>query len=314
MPEADRQTKSHLRELFDARGISPRKILGQNFLIDLNLIEFIVTEARLGPDDVVLEIGTGTGSLTAMMAEEAGDVISVEVDPVMHQLAGEAVAMFDNVTLLHTDALKNKNHFAPEVLAAVEAKLAERPGRTLKLVANLPYVIATPVVSNLVKTDLPWSLILVTIQWELGQRMRARPGSSHYGALSVWLQAQARVKTLKRLPPAVFWPRPKVTSAIVRLLPDSQRKQKIGDRDFFHNFVRQLFHHRRKLMRSVLVGMYRKQLDKPEVDAILAPFGFAASARAEELDVKTLVKLAGAFAAAIGVLEQTQADQSVSDR
>ncbi|QDT47542.1 Ribosomal RNA adenine dimethylase [Symmachiella dynata] len=308
MSEAERQTQSHLRDLFDSRGISPRKILGQNFLIDLNLVEYIVEQARLTPDDLVLEIGSGTGSMTAMLAAEAGDVISVEVDPVMHKLASEAVMMFDNVTLLNCDALKNKNTFAPEVLAAIAEKLEERPGRKLKLVANLPYVIATPVVSNLVKTELPWSAIIVTIQWELGQRMGARVGSSHYGALSVWLQAQARVKTLKRLRPSVFWPRPKVTSAIVRLLPDAKLKKRILDRDFFQDFVRRLFHHRRKLLRSVLVGMYRKQFSKPDIDAILAPFQFKETARAEELDVKTLVDLAAAFRAALDVPARIAAD------
>ncbi len=310
MSEAERQTQTHLRDLFQSRGISPRKILGQNFLIDLNLVEYIVAEARLTPDDVVLEIGAGTGSMTAMLAAEAGDVISVEIDPVMHKLAGEAVAMYDNVTLLNCDALKNKNTFAPAVISAIEEKLAERPGRTLKLVANLPYVIATPVVSNLVKTELPWSAMIVTIQWELGQRMRARAGSAHYGALSVWLQSQARVKTLKRLPPTVFWPRPKVTSAIVRLLPEPRLKKRILDRDFFHDFVRRLFHHRRKLLRSVLVGMYRKQLSKADIDAILAPFRFGETARAEELDVKTLVALSAAFRAAMDVPERIGVEPS----
>ncbi len=305
MPEIERQTLSHLKQLFDARDIRPRKILGQNFLIDLNLLEYIVDEAQLTEQDVVLEIGAGTGSMTAMMAQRAGAVISVEIDPIMHQLAGEATAMFDNVSLLHCDALKNKNTFAPEVLAAVAKRLDEHPDCGLKLVANLPYVIATPVVSNLVKTDLPWRAMVVTIQWELAQRMRARRSSPHYGALSVWLQAQCRVKTLKRLPPAVFWPRPKVVSAIVKLLPDRQRKKLIGDRDFFHDFIRRLFHHRRKLLRSVLTGMYRKQLTKPEVDEILKPFSFSPSARAEELDVKTLVNLSAAFFAALEVTEKT---------
>ncbi len=272
MSEAERQTLSHLRQLFDARGIKPRKILGQNFLIDLNLVEYIVEEARLTPDDVVLEIGTGTGSMTALLADEAGVVISVEVDPIMHQLAGDATAMFDNVTLLHCDALKNKNHFAPEVLATIEEKLNEQPGRVLKLIANLPYVIATPVVSNLVKTNLPWKSIIVTIQWELAQKMGARPGSADYGTVGLAAIAVPG-ENLKTFTAASFLAAAQSGSRqSCNCCPDQQRRKQTHqrDRDFFHDFVRRLFHHRRKLMRSVLTGMYRKQLSKPDVDTILA--------------------------------------------
>ena len=146
--------------------------------------------------------------------------------------------------------------------------------------------------------------MIVTIQLELGERMAASPGTSNYGALSVWLQAQCRVKMIKRLAPSVFWPRPKVHSAIVRLSPDPERKAKIIDRSFFHDFVRRLFHHRRKLLRTVLVGMYSKQLSKPEVDELLAQRGCKTETRAEELDVDQHVQLANSFYAAIKVKEQ----------
>ena len=295
MNPARRQTLTHLKQLFESKGYGPRKHLGQNFLIDLNIVEFIVEQAQLEPDDVVLEVGAGTGGMTEMLSLEAGSVVSVEVDPRMCEMAADAIAGRDNVTLLNCDALKNKNNFHPQVLETVQAKLDEAPGRTLKLISNLPYVIATPVVSNLVATDLPWSLIVVTIQWELAERIRARPGRADYGALSVWLQSQCRVKVLKKLPPSVFWPRPNVESAIVRLRPDPAARQRIVNREFLHGFIRRLFQHRRKFMRSVLVGMYRKQLSKSETDQILAQFDFRAEARAEELDVDTLVALSGAF-------------------
>jgi len=139
-------------------------------------------------------------------------------------------------------------------------------------------------------------MMVVTIQWELAERMRAAPHTNDYGALSVWLQAQCEVKMLKKLGPTVFWPRPQVDSAIVRITPNLDAKGKIDDRAFFHDFIRRLFSLRRKSLRSVLVGMYSKQLSKPEVDALLQPFGFKDGLRAEELDVPALVQLSNAVA------------------
>jgi 16S rRNA (adenine1518-N6/adenine1519-N6)-dimethyltransferase len=292
MKHTQRQTRSHLMELFERHGFHPRTDLGQNFLIDLNLVEYIVRQAELGPRDVVLEVGAGTGGMTTFLAHQAGAVVSVEYDRNMHALAAEAVAGFENVTLLQTDALKNKNHFSRPVLEAVAAKLAEASTRRLKLVANLPYSIATPIVSNLVATDLPWERMVVTIQLELAERMAAGPGSPQYGALSVWLQSQCEVTVLKRLNPTVFWPRPKVNSAIVRIVPEAAGREAIADRPFFQDFLRRLFQKRRKLMRSTLVGMYRKQLDKSAVDAVLDELGFDEHARAEQLDTDTLRRLA----------------------
>lgn len=298
MKDAVRQTRSHLMELFEQHGFHPRTTLGQNFLVDLNIVEFIAERANLGPDDVVLEIGAGTGGLTTFLAQYAAEVISVEVDENMYRLAESVTSGFDNVTLLNLDALKNKNRFAPEVLETVSTHLAADSKRRLKLVANLPYSIATPVVSNLVATDLPWERMTVTIQWELGLRMTAKPQTSHYGALSVWLQSQCYVKILKRLQPTVFWPRPAVESAIVQLVPNQNGRDAIADRPFLQDFLRRLFHQRRKLARSVLVGMYRKQLSKPEMDEILVSMKLKPNVRAEELPVSRLVELANRIFAA----------------
>lgn len=305
MDEQPRQTLSHLMKKFKEHGFHPRNHLGQNFLIDINIVEYVVRSAKLTRDDVVLEVGAGTGGMTTFMAQEAGHVVSVEVDRNMHLLASEAIEPFDNVTLLRMDALKNKNRFAPEVLEEVEKQLAVHSKRRLKLVANLPYSIATPVVSNLVATELPWSRMVVTIQYELGLRMQARPRQSHYGALSVWLQSQCDVTMLKQLGPSVFWPRPKVDSAIMELIPNKKRCQRIQDRAFLHDFVRRLFGFRRKFIRSVLVGMYRKQLSKPQVDEVLDEMRIAHSLRAEELDVDKIVALAASFQNKIETISST---------
>lgn len=291
MKDEVRQTRSYLMDLFAQHGYNPRTDLGQNFLIDLNIVEYIVQQAQLSSRDVVLEIGSGTGGMTTFLAQTAGQVVSVEIDSNMYALASAETAELENVQLLNTDALKNKNHFAPEVLEAVQAALDVDPQRTLKLIANLPYSVATPVVSNLVATELPWSRMVITIQYELGLRMAAKPRNSHYGSLSVWLQSQCQVKLLKKLKNTVFWPRPKVNSAIVLITPDPKARGQIVDRKFFLDFIRRVFHQRRKLLRSTLVGMYSQQLSKPEVDEILQELKFGEDARAEQTPVHRLVAL-----------------------
>ena len=295
--------------LFKRHGLHPRTDLGQNFLIDLNILDFVVREAHLEKDrDVVLEVGAGTAGMTAFLSDGAAAVISVEVDRTMHRMASEALEGRTNVTLLQTDALKNKNRIAPAVLDAVRAELDRLEHPRLKLVANLPYNIATPIISNLAGSDLPWSRMVAMIQYELAQRMAARPGAAgdggggggSYGALSAWIQNLAGVKVLKKIPPSVFWPRPGVDSAVIRLNPNPQARAQVADLRFFQDFLRRLFHHRRKLMRGVLCGMYRQQLAKPAVDAVLASLGHRPEARAEELDPVQLRTLANALHAAVG--------------
>jgi 16S rRNA (adenine1518-N6/adenine1519-N6)-dimethyltransferase len=294
MKPAERQTRSSLMGLFEHHGFHPRTDLGQNFLIDLNLIDYILIQAELDQNDVVLEVGAGTGGLTTGLAAAAGAVISVEVDRRVFLLAQKATSHLGNVTLLNCDALRSKSRFAEAVLEAIAAQLAVSPRRQLKLVANLPYCIGTPVISNLLASELPWTAMVVTIQWELAERIRAKSGSEHYSALSVWVQSQCDVKVLRKLPPTVFWPRPNVDSAILKILPAPERREQIGDRGFFHDFVRRLFSQRRKSLRSVLVGMYWNQLSKTDIDAVLGPFSFKEGIRSEALDCEMLVKLAGA--------------------
>lgn len=299
MKDEERQTRTRLMELFEEHGFHPRNNLGQNFLIDLNIVEYIVDSAHLTPDDVVLEIGAGTGGMTTFLAQQAAHVVSVEIDENMFGLATAVTQPYDNISLINTDALRNKNNLSPIVLDEIQRQLDVSPSRKLKVVSNLPYSVATPVVSNLIATDIPWSSMVITIQYELGLRMAARPARNHYGALSVWLQSQAFVKFLKKIPPSVFWPRPKVNSAIVRIMHDKERQNSIANRPFLQDFLRRLFHQRRKLMRSVLVGMYRKQLSKIEVDDILTQLKFKENTRAEEVQPRALVELSNALYAAI---------------
>lgn len=298
MNAAERQTRTHLTKLFAQHGFFPRGDLGQNFLIDLNIVQYVADQAFIGPDDVVLEVGTGTGGLTTFLAREAADVVTVEYDEKVFGLAQQMLDGLRNVTLIHADALKSKNQLNPDVIAVVEEKLSVDPERKLKLVANLPYDVATPIISNLVATELPWVAMVVTIQLELAQRMAAQPKSgSNYGALSIWLQSQCQIKLLKKLGPQVFWPRPNVDSAILSIRPDRERRALITDRAFFHELVRGVFTQRRKHLRVVLVSFFKGRLDREAIDGVLAELGLKPDVRAETLDVETFVSLSNRLSA-----------------
>ncbi len=287
-----RQTKTFLLERFREMGIRPATRHGQNFLIDLNLVELIVEAAELTQDDVVLEVGTGTGSLTALMAPRAAAVVTVEIDAHLFELASEQLVDLPNVTMLRLDALRNKNNLDDRVMDAVGERLAQAPGRRLKLVANLPYNIATPVLSNLLLArHVPHSMT-ATIQKELADRITATPSTKDYSALSVWIQSQCTAEIVRVMPPSVFWPVPKVNSAIIRLTVDAERRSRIADLEYFHQITKALFLHRRKFLRANLLAAMKRHLDKDEVDAILNSMGFAADTRTEQLDVDTLIQLA----------------------
>lgn len=286
-----RQTISFLQKRFREVGLQPDKRHGQNFLIDINLIDLLIRTADLGKDDVVLEIGTGTGSLTGRMAELAAAVVTVEIDEHLHLLASEELIDVPNVTLLHQDALRNKNNLHETVLGAVREKLAEEPGRRFKLAANLPYNVATPILSNLLSTDITPVSTTATIQRELAERIIAPPRTKDYSALSIWMQALCDVEIVRIMPPDVFWPRPKVESAIIHIVPRPEKRARIPDLRYFHEFVRSLFFHRRKFLRSVLIAAYKERLDKSAIDAVMAQHGFSPTTRAEELDVPTILSL-----------------------
>lgn len=284
-----RQTLSYLQRRFAEVGIRPRVQYGQNFLIDLNLLDVLAAEAQIGPDDVVLEVGTGTGSFTQRLSALASHVVSVEIDRAMHQLAGEELAGASNVTLILADVLEGKHRLDAGVLAAVADRREGR--RPWKLAANLPYAIATPLIMNLLALDDPPESMTVTIQKELADRVVARPGTKDYGSLSVWLQSQATAEILRVLPREVFWPRPKVSSAFVRVRFDRQLRQRIGDYAFFHRFARAMFLHRRKFVRAELLSVVKGLLDKPRVDRVLTEAGIDPQRRAEQLSVEEFIRL-----------------------
>jgi 16S rRNA (adenine1518-N6/adenine1519-N6)-dimethyltransferase len=302
-PAPARQTTTYLKQLFEQVGFRIDAKRGQNFLVDLNLLDILERSADVRPDDVVMEVGTGTGALTERLAGSARRVITCEIDPRLAQLARDKLIDCDNVTLVEGDVLASKHRFAPAVLAAIDAALAGAEGGRFLLVANLPYCVATPVISNLLTLPRPFDSATVTVQREMAERMTSAAGSHSYNALSVWIGAQCRGEIVRILPPSVFWPRPKVDSAIVRLDLEPDRRAAIGDLGRFHDFVRDVFCHRRKLLRGVLVRMAggKQQFQAKEaVEKVYASLGFEASVRAEDIPPDTFVQLERVFYEQLG--------------
>ena len=294
---APRQTQAYLRDLFAGRGLHPRKQLGQNFLIDLNVMDLLPKAAEIEKTDVVLEVGAGTGSLTSRLAVEAAAVVSVEIDRDFHALAAETVRHQHNVVLVCADILKSKNTLNPEVLTTLEQVMEKKKSTRYKLVANLPYVVATPVIANLMLLQNPPERMVVMVQAEIADRMVAPPAVKDYSALSVLVQSLAHVEIVRnRLSPAVFWPRPLVESSIVLLRLDPEKRKQVGDPGKLRDFLRDLYVHRRKNLRGALSGWSTGRRDKAEVDRRLAELGLDGNLRAEALDIEQHLDLCAAFA------------------
>ncbi len=261
-------------------------------MIDLNIHDLIVKTAEVSAGDVILEVGPGAGALTSLMAARGAVVIAVDVDPAMAKLTSESVVGLPNVRVLSLDALAGKNTINPVVLDNVRSGLAAEAGRRFKVVANLPYHVATPVITNLlVHPELCPELLVVTIQREMADRLCAQPASPAYGAVSVVVQALADVSLVRALPPNVFWPKPKVDSAVVAIRPSPEKRAAVGDVAGFQALVRRAFLHRRKYLRHVLAAIWQEQWTKADVDRWLESQGLSGQLRAEALAVDEFVAL-----------------------
>ncbi len=290
-----RQTLSYIRGLLTGHGIIPKNKLGQNFLIDLNLVDLVVRAGELTKADSVLEVGTGTGTLTGLLAKAAGAVFTVELDPNFHRMAKHLLGPRPDLRMHLGDILAGKNVLNPEVLAGWDEITARLGCTRRKLIANLPYAVATPIITNLLIAGVPIERMVVMVQWEIAERLRAEVGTKDYNSLSVLVQSVADVETIRKVGPSNFHPRPKVDSAIVRITPNAQKRARVGDVKKFREFLRDLYTLRRKNLRSVLSGWPRGKSDKAEVDAKLVALGIDGNIRAEMLDVDTHLRLCEVF-------------------
>ena len=241
------QTKRQIRQLLSSAGVEPNGRLGQHFLIDLNLMRLLVDSANIQKDDVVLEVGCGTGSLTEVLAENAGRTIAVELDRNLFHIADKQLAESENVDLINADILESKHTISRAVTGALAVACKSCGGRIL-LVANLPYSVASPVMMNLVAGPTIADGMVVTVQKEVADRMTAGPASDHYGILSVFLGATGDVETIRTLKPAVFWPQPQVDSAMVRFVRRRAKASQVANMELFGEIVHLFMGHRRKTL------------------------------------------------------------------
>ncbi len=293
------QTKRQIQQLLTSAGVVPNRKFGQHFLVDLNLLKLIVDSAQFGPDDVVLEVGCGTGSMTEALAERAGRVVAVELDPTLATIARSQLAQVSNVVLVQGDALSSKGSFNPAVIAAIEdfcpirgsAPMSKKPSRLL-LVSNLPYDVASAVIANLVNGPLVADAMVVTVQKEVAERMAAAPGSRDYGSLSILLGATGDVEVLRILKPGVFWPPPQVDSAIVRFVRNDQRRNAIEDIVLLGEVVGLFMGHRRKMLRACAKHAPAHLGGRDSWTELFEQCGVAPTCRPEELSPDQYVELA----------------------
>jgi 16S rRNA (adenine1518-N6/adenine1519-N6)-dimethyltransferase len=239
------QTKGDIQALLAEAGSEPRHRFGQNFMIDGNLVRLVAESGMLGPGDLAIEVGPGTGTLTDELLARAGQVIAVEIDRDLAGMLRQHYASNPKFKLIEGDALAGKHALHPELLAVIEKAKSER--QACKLVANLPYNIASPLVIELLIAGV--ETLTFTVQKEVADRLRAGGGADAYGPISVMAQMLASVEVLRTLPPQAFWPAPKIDSALVRLT----RNDRLGERaNPFGRFVHQLFSARRKTLRKAM--------------------------------------------------------------
>ena len=261
------QTKHEIQSLLAEANSHPRHRFGQNFMIDQNLVRVVADAGGLAEKDLAIEVGPGTGTLTEELLARAGKVVAVEIDRDLAALLRRRLADNSRFTLIEGDALAGKHELNPELSAALRA--AAEHGLRRKLVANLPYNIASPLIIDLLLAGV--ELLAFTVQKEVARRLRAKPGTEDYGVLTVMAQLLSGVELLRTLPPQAFWPAPKIESALVRM---TRHDRLSSQAKTFSVFLQQLFSSRRKTLRKALtVGGYDAEsaLTAVRIDPSLRP-------------------------------------------
>lgn len=290
MAEKDYKNVMHLGNptntiaVLNRYGFSFQKKFGQNFLIDENVVEKIVRDAGVTKDDFVLEIGPGIGTMTQILCENAREVVAVEIDDkLIPILTEDTLSWYDNVTVIHEDILK---------LDIVKLANERNGGKPIKVVANLPYYITTPIIMGLFESHVPLDSITIMVQKEVADRMQVGPGTKDYGALSLAVQYYAKPQILLNVPASCFMPRPNVDSAVIQLTRYEKPPVEVADEHLMFRLIRESFNQRRKTMTNSVGNSPELSVSKEQMAAALEKCGLSATVRGEALTLAQFAELA----------------------
>lgn len=269
-------------EILQKYDFSFQKKFGQNFLIDTHVLDKIISAAHITKEDMVLEIGPGIGTMTQYLAEAAGKVIAVEIDRNLIPILEDTLSEYNNVRVINEDVLKlDLRKFADE----------ENGGKAIKVVANLPYYITTPIIMGLFENHVPVESITVMVQKEVADRMQTGPGNKDYGALSLAVQYYAEPYIVANVPPNCFMPRPKVGSAVIRLTRHEKPPVEVKDEKLMFDIIRASFNQRRKTLANGLNNSDKITCSKEIITKAIEKLGKGASVRGEALSLQEFAKL-----------------------
>ena len=269
------------KKIVEKYGFSFKKNFGQNFLVDERVLGKIVSSAEISKDDVVIEVGPGIGTLTQALAKEAYKVVAVEIDTTLVPILGELLSDFDNIEIINEDILK----------VDVNAIAEKYPDKKIKMVANLPYYITTPIIMNVLENHIPVESITVMIQKEVAYRMKAQPSTKDYGSLSLAVQYYCEPYLVANVRQNCFMPRPNVDSAVIKLTVMDKPKVQVNNEKFMFEFIKAAFSQRRKTLVNCIFSSGLLTLSKDEIGKMLNGLGYDERVRGESLTLEDYGKI-----------------------
>ena len=274
-------------EIIEKYHFSFQKKFGQNFLVDSSILDRIIESAQITKEACVLEIGPGIGTMTQRLAEEAGAVVAVEIDKNLLPVLEDTLSAYENVTVINADILKlDLNRIVEE----------HNGGRPVKVVANLPYYITTPIIMALFEKKVPLHSVTIMVQKEVADRMRVGPGTKDYGALSLAVQYYAKPEIVTKVPAGCFMPKPNVDSAVIRLTRYEKPPVEVEDEAWLFAVIRASFNQRRKTLANGLANAGYPGIGRRQVEEVLSAMGLAAAVRGETLTLEQFAELSDRLA------------------